>query len=138
LNGETAEPDVEPVPVKPLRRLVRLRGPFSRFLTMAQDDDELKNARNDYVEIILTEQHFSENALALLRKNFPFLLSVSQEEAFSVLEKTLRIPGTIPDGKKDLESDFGDFLRFLYGQAEPEKLALFHKLAEDSADEEHT
>jgi exonuclease SbcD len=137
LDREGSEPLVEPVPVKPLRRLVRLRGPFMRFLTITPDDDEAKGAKNDYVEIILTGRHFSENALSLLRKNFPFLLSVNQEEAFSVLEKTLRVPGIIPGEKKDLESDFGDFLRFLYGKAEPEKLALFRSLAEDSPAEEN-
>ncbi|MDR0601049.1 MAG: exonuclease subunit SbcD [Treponema sp.] len=128
---------VEPIPVRPLRRLVRLRGPFKRFLTPSPDDGELMDVKNDYLEITLDERRFAENALALLRKNFPFLLSINQEEAFAVLEKTLRVPGTaFQGGRKDLAGNFEDFLRFLYGGVDSSKAALFRELEREPGGEE--
>ncbi|MDR1420486.1 MAG: exonuclease subunit SbcD [Treponema sp.] len=134
-NGKEAGALVEPVPVKPLRRLLRLRGTFKRFLSPSPDDAELLDARNDYLEITLDERRFAENALALLRKNFPFLLSINQEEAFAALEKTLRVPGTA-SVQKDLAGSFEDFLRFLYGGADGAKTALFRELEREEGEKQ--
>ncbi|MDR1286089.1 MAG: exonuclease subunit SbcD [Treponema sp.] len=133
-SGEGKAALVEPLPVRPLRRLVRIRGPFKRFLSPSPDDAELLDARNDYLEITLDERRFAENALALLRKNFPFLLSINQEEAFAALEKTLRVPGAV-SARKDLAGGFEDFLRFLYGSADGAKAALFRELEREKEGE---
>jgi exonuclease SbcD len=121
---------LEKIPVKPLRRLTRLSGPFERFFNMDQADAELTGAKDDYLEITLTGRQLTENALALLKKNFPGLLSIRQEEAFSALEnRPDAAPENAASGKqKNLDDDFADFLAFLYGSAEESKLELFRKL----------
>ncbi|MDR1352866.1 MAG: exonuclease subunit SbcD [Treponema sp.] len=134
---------VTPVPVKPLRGLRRLRGNFSRFFSDASDP-ALKEAENDYLEIILGDSSLVENPLPLLRRRFPWILSVKQEEALAFLR------GNFPALPRAAESEYGqerrgpaedfeDFLADIYGDPEGagledlarenrEKIELFREL----------
>jgi exonuclease SbcD len=137
LGGEKNR--IEKIPVKPLHRLTRLSGPFERFFTMDPADSELSGAKDDYLEITLTGRQLTENALVLLKKNFPGLLSIRQEEAFSALENRLGAApeNTAPGKRKSLDDDFADFLAFLYGDADEEKCENFRRLLAEIEAENH-
>jgi exonuclease SbcD len=111
---------VTPVPVKPLRRMRRLRGNFSLFFRDASDPS-LKEAENDYLEIILTDSSFVENPLPLLRRRFPRILSVRQDEALASLRGNFsreNSPSDAADPEREHRSpveDFEDFLADIYG-----------------------
>ncbi|MDR0601593.1 MAG: exonuclease SbcCD subunit D [Treponema sp.] len=116
------------LPVKPLRRMRRLRGNFSRFFRDA-GDPVLKEAEDDYLEIILDDSSLVENPLPLLRQRFPRILSVRQEEALACLRGNFPAPSSVSGSGEDRRSpveDFEDFLADVYGNPEasgPEDLA---------------
>jgi exonuclease SbcD len=115
-NGVT----VTPVPVKPLRRLRRLRGNFNRFFRNTEDP-ALTEAENDYLEIILDDSSLVENPLPLLRQRFPRILSVRQEEALTFLRGNFPSPDHALNRNEERRSpaeDFEDFLADIYGDPE--------------------
>jgi exonuclease SbcD len=139
---------VTPVPVKPLRRLRKLKGNFSRFFRDSSDP-VLKEAENDYLEITLNDSNLVENPLPLLRQRFPWILSVKQEEALASLRGNFPAPFQAADygqERRGPAEDFEDFLADIYGNPEAagledlarenrEKIGLFRELlAETEAD----
>jgi exonuclease SbcD len=124
-------PRVSPVPVKPLRPLRRLRGPVDFFFRDSEKDPALAEAEGEYLEISLTDPGLVENPLALLRRRFPWLLSIKQDEAFAVLVSGERRPAPSGDQRRDAGEDFADFLLDIYGEADPEKISLFQELLEE-------
>jgi exonuclease SbcD len=129
---------VTPVPIRPLRKMRRLRGSFDRFFR--NNDAEVKGAENDYLEIILTDSSLVENPLPLLRQRFPWILSVRQEEALSFLRENFPAlsRGLNPERRSPVE-DFEDFLSDIYGDPDTpgaealaaenrEKIGLFREL----------
>jgi exonuclease SbcD len=105
---------VTPIPVRPTRGVRRLRGSFNRFFR--EDDAELKEAQNDYLEIVLADSNLVENPLPLLRQRFPWVLSVRQEEALASLRENFPAlsRGPHPERRSSVE-DFEDFLADIYG-----------------------
>jgi exonuclease SbcD len=113
---------VEKIPVTPLRKLTSLTGPFARFSGDISGDAELLSAAGEYLEIRLTDRGITENARDILRKRFPFLLSLRQDEALSSLSAAIaaRVQGREDDrsGRRSVSGDFRDFLASLYVAAE--------------------
>jgi exonuclease SbcD len=121
----------EKIPIKPRRKVTSLSGPFARFSCgVSQDsgseksdvpgDGELIAAADDYLEIRLTDRGITENARDILRRRFPHLLSLRQDEALSHLSQAVRAPVQSDEKREDGErrnvsSDFRDFLFCLYG-----------------------
>jgi len=140
-SGE-AGPEVKKIPVKPLRRVTSLSGPFARFAGDISADAELLAASDDYLEIRLTDRGITENARDILRKRFPRLLSLRQDEALAGLSSALAAKTSAGgrEERRDLPADFRDFLQSLYGGAGnpdlPEETAdeirLFNTLLEES------
>ncbi|MDR2021151.1 MAG: exonuclease SbcCD subunit D [Treponema sp.] len=129
-EGSAEKIEVKPVPVSPLRRLRRLEGPFDFFYRDPGKDRLLAEAEEDYLEVSLTDKVLVENPLALLRRRFPYIMSIKQREAFaalSVMEPAVHSQGE----RRDALEDFADFLTDIYGQADPVKLELFRKLLEE-------
>jgi exonuclease SbcD len=129
-GGSTGKIEVKPIPVNPLRRLRRLEGPFDFFYRDTGRDKILAEAEEDYLEVSLTDKILVENPLALLRRRFPYIMSIKQREAFaalSVMEPAIRSQGE----RRDAPEDFADFLTDIYGQADPDKLELFRKLLQE-------
>jgi exonuclease SbcD len=125
------EPAVEAIPVKPLRRVRRLRGSFNFFFRDSAEDPAVAEAAKDYLEISLDDDGLVENPLVLLRPRFPFLLSVRQGEAFARLaaeESGLGRGTELSAAKRSPAEDFTEFLTDIYGEADPDKLALFGEL----------
>jgi exonuclease SbcD len=135
-----AAPTVEAIPVRPLRRVRRLRGSFNFFFRDSAEDPAMLEAAKDYLEISLEDEGLVENPLALLRQRFPFLLSIRQGEAVArfVAEQSGLHTGTVSSGKKRSPAeDFAEFLTSIYGEADRDKLALFEELlAELEAEED--
>jgi exonuclease SbcD len=121
---------VTPIPVRPLRKLRRLRGSFTFFFRDSAEDPAITEAAKDYLEISLEDTALVENPLALLRGRFPRLLSIRQGTAFARLAAQDGMTGEAaqPGRKRSPAEDFADFLRGIYGEADPEKCALFEEL----------
>jgi exonuclease SbcD len=140
LGAGTGEPPVtSPIPVSPLRRLRRVSGPFERFFRPSPGDTELSALKEDYLEISLSDRGLTENALAILRKNFPRLLSIRQDAALSGLLAEHAGPGRAAEKtgeRRDTAKDFEEFLTGLYGKADQGELALFRELLAELEGEE--
>ena len=114
-------PQVEKIPVKPRRKVTSLSGPFARFSGDISSDSELLAAAGDYLEIRLTDRGITENARDILRKRFPLLLSLRQDEALAGLSPALAGRARVSGGergdseRRDVSADFRDFLSELYG-----------------------
>ena len=66
---------VTALPVKSLRRVVKISGSFEELCRSG----EYAQYANDYVECTYTDPVIAENAVVRLREKFPFLLSVKQQ-----------------------------------------------------------
>jgi exonuclease SbcD len=138
-TADRAPPVPKPLPVLPLRRLRRVSGPFERFSRPSPEDTELSAFREADLEISLTGRGLTENALAVLRKNFPRLLSIRQDAALSDLLAEHAVPGNPADrgGEgRDTVRDFEEFLAGIYGKADSGELALFRELLAEIEGEE--
>ncbi len=141
---------VEQVPVVPLHRVRRLSGAFSDF----HAGDAGLDYADDFLDICCTDDQIIENPMALLRRRFPLLLSLRQQNA---LERAGLCP--TPEGgivsrihaeKKEqagMPDDFAAFLADIYGSAvtEPDGIlreeagkerALFEKLLREETEHE--
>ena len=138
-------PEVRPIPVRPLRNLRKLTGPFDYFFSNATDP-LLKAAQEDYLEIVLTDSALVENPLPILRRRFPRLLAIDQRTAFLTAFGAGRVDSAAPqqaggilDARVDgqiLGTDFDEFLLDVYGSADPEKSRLFLELLSECSREE--
>ncbi len=116
---------VEPVPLFPLYDMARIRGSFSSLL----NDDGFEKYRDFYIEAELTDPLLVSNAIALLRKRFPRILSVRQHLPEHAETGEGRID--IARAKRDIGDDFFLFHRYLYGKdPEEPKRDLFMKFSE--------
>ena len=120
---------VEKIPVAPLRGVTSLTGPFDRFEGDIKDDPELLASANNYLEIRLTDRGITENARDILRKRFPYLLSLRQDEALSNLAAGSSMRRGIDTSvRRSITDDFKNFLLDLYGKDDPEETELFNNL----------
>ena len=71
------------------------------------------------VRLNCTKPGITENARELLRKRFPFLLSLRQDEALSHLSSAARAPRDEKSAARNrgLDVDFKEFLLSIYGEA---------------------
>ena len=135
-------PKIEKIPIKPKHRVTSLSGPFSGFVGDISSNPEFLAAANDYLEIRLTDRSITENARDILRKCFPKLLSLRQDEALAQLSSAARSRPLTGAGKHEAErrcitEDFRDFLTNLYGDENSsvwaageikDEITLFEKL----------
>ncbi|GAB1484671.1 exonuclease subunit SbcD [Treponema sp.] len=125
--GEGSETRVEKLPIQALRPLRCLSGTFASFLEEGAYTEEKKC----YVQISLSDPELVLNPLSLLKTHFPFLLSITQEEALSSIAERSSSKLLRPElsGKRGAVEDFSLFLEDLYGSADAEEIELFRKLA---------
>jgi exonuclease SbcD len=131
------EAGVHPIPIRPLRKLMSLRGPFSCFLE--EGDGKFAEAAEAYLEVTLTGGELTENPLALLRRRFPWVLSIRQEAAMAALAGGAA-PGDriapIPGERRDITGDFQEFLVEIYGRGDVQKTGLFRELLRELEERE--
>ncbi len=132
-----AEPSVEAIPVKPLHRVVSLKGSFDEFLN-SKTYDEYKDC---FLEIESTEDSIVENPVMLLRKKFPLLLSFKQDNAFEKISSA-EMAGRRSDISSEnlsINSQFGLFLKEIHGNFDGDETekALFDELFAKMKEENH-
>jgi exonuclease SbcD len=123
--------DAELLPVKPLRAMRRIEGPFS----VLSAPGAYAEYRDDFVEARLTDPDPVLNPADPLRANFPNLLSVRQA-AFELASGASPAGGTEPRGEAGARSILEDFAAFhaeMRGEAPDEETArLFADLAQEA------
>lgn len=132
-----AEPSVKAIPVKPLHRVVSLKGSFDEFLN-SKTYDEYKDC---FIEIESTEDSIVENPVMLLRKKFPLLLSFKQDNAFEIISSA-EMAGRRSDISSEnlsINSQFGLFLKEIHGNFDGDETekALFDELFSKMKEENH-
>lgn len=132
-----AEPSVEAIPVKPLHRVVSLKGRFDDFLN-SKTYDEYKDC---IIEIESTEDSIVENPVMLLRKKFPLLLSFKQDNAFEKISSA-EMAGRRSDISSEnlsINSQFELFLKEIHGNFDGDETekALFDELFAKMKEENH-
>lgn len=132
-----AEPSVTAIPIKPLHRVVSLKGSFDEFLN-SKTYDEYKDC---FIEIESTEDSIVENPVMLLRKKFPLLLSFKQDNAFEKISSA-EMAGRRSDISSEnlsINSQFVLFLKEIHGNFDGDETekALFDELFAKMKEENH-
>lgn len=132
-----AEPSVTAIPIKPLHRVVSLKGSFDEFLN-SKTYDEYKDC---FIEIESTEDTIIENPVMLLRKKFPLLLSFKQDNAFEKISSA-EMAGRRSDISSEnlsINSQFELFLKEIHGNFDGDETekALFDELFAKMKEENH-
>lgn len=100
---------VEKIPINPLKKMTRLEGTFNDFFAT----EKFNGYKNDFLEIILTDDAVIKSAMSLLQNKFPYLLNLQQK---SVIEKLKTEDKSFSDMlKKNIEDPeviFENFLNF--------------------------
>lgn len=109
-------PDVKKIQFKPLHPLVKLSGKFEDFCGIGADLSQYKKYENYYVQVILDDQAFPENAFSMLEKVFPHLVSFVPKEFYNS-----GLSGSIQQRKEAIDSKdpiiiFKQFLTDIYGE----------------------
>lgn len=132
-----AEPSVTAIPIKPLHRVISLKGSFDEFLN-SKTYDEYKDC---FIEIESTEDSIVENPVMLLRKKFPLLLSFKQNKAFEELSSAEMADrrATISNNELSINSQFELFLKEIHGNFDGDETekALFDELFAKMKEENH-
>ncbi|MDD6485997.1 MAG: exonuclease subunit SbcD [Spirochaetales bacterium] len=131
------EPSVTVIPIKPLHRVVSLKGSFDEFLN-SKTYDEYKDC---FIEIESTEDTIIENPVMLLRKKFPLLLSFKQDNAFEKISSA-EMAGRRSDISSEnlsINSQFELFLKEIHGNFDGDETekALFDELFAKMKEENH-
>jgi exonuclease SbcD len=126
--------EVTPIPVRPLRKVSRLSGPFEELYSKNTQDSH----REEYLEITLTDAELVANPMHLLRSKFPYLLSLRQA-SLEAQEKETRAAAEAGSGtsleERDALGDYRLFQHMLYGTQDPEKEELFQDLLKECGHE---
>lgn len=100
---------VEKIPIVPLKKMTRLEGAFNDFFAT----EKFNEYKNDFLEIILTDDTVIKSAMNILQNKFPCLLNLQQK---SVIEKLKTEDKNFSDIlKKNIEDPeviFENFLNF--------------------------
>jgi exonuclease SbcD len=125
--------NVDKIPITPLHQVTRLSGPFTRFTGDISGDKEILKAKDDYLEIRLTDRNINENARERLRLVFPRLLYLRQDDALAQISSGA--PG-VSGERLDISADFEKFLVKLYGEADRDKIDFFNRMLLESEQSE--
>lgn len=120
-ESKNIKPEIQLVPLKPLRELKKLQGKFSDFM----NEDKFKAYGNQYLEITLEDRGIIENPMLLLKPRFPNLLSIRQKALDSGQDgqeqkKTANSEYLKLSQEERILNDYEEFLRDIY-QNEPEE-----------------
>ncbi len=118
--------EVERIPLKPVRKMKRLRAAFHDLL----NSPEFAEFTDCYVEAELTDGGLVMNPIELLRNRFPGILSVRQQAVQAAKKESIRI--NTGSDIRTIEEDFGSFHEYLYGKKpSQERVELFRSLKKE-------
>lgn len=127
--------ETENIPLRPLHPVERIEGFFEELL----QDPKYEQYTNSYLEITLSDSILIENVAALLRKRFPYLLLIKNQNAIkeiknqasSKVKNALNLEENI-----DAEKFFSAFIQDIYELAEieeswKEETQIFKKIQQE-------
>ena len=109
-------PSVKRIFFKPLHKIATLEGKFSDFINLPKDAETIKNNKDNFLQIILTDETLPTEPFARLKSIFPNLLVLSSKERaasktnISLEQKEKAMKSNNP------EEIFSQFLADLYGE----------------------
>lgn len=112
------EPEVTKVPIQPLHKVVRLKGPFESFYGINADNTLIKKHENDFVEILVDDAVVPEGAVSLLRTNFKNLLSFRKETKEDTVMKADLSKRTEAVSSNNPDTIFESFFTEIFGTKE--------------------
>lgn len=115
-------PTVKRVFFNPLHKIAKLEDKFENFITSGKNDEFIKNHKNDFLEITLTDEVEPKEPFSRLKKIFPNLLALSLKS-----KQNEKINFSMENRKKAIKSnDFGQifsqFLTDVYGEREENEI----------------
>ena len=111
-------PSVKRIFFKPLHKIVTLEGKFSDFINPQKNAETVKNNKDNFLQIILTDETLPTEPFARLKSIFPNLLVLSSKE-----RATSKTNISLEQKEKAMKSNnpeeiFSQFLADLYGETE--------------------
>lgn len=109
-------PSVKRIFFKPLHKISKIEGKFSELINPEKNAEIIKNNKENFVQIILTDETQPTEPFARLKNIFPYLLLLSskdranQKTSISLEQKEKAIKSNNP------EEIFSQFLSDLYGE----------------------
>lgn len=116
---EKGQVQVEKKELVPLREMRVIKGSLAQLLAMGQEEEA--NAREDYVQAVLTDEVELLDPIGALRSVYPNVMQI-------VLEKNLKEQGDVSEirvqlGQKSTEELFADFYEMLKGE-KPDEIRM--------------
>lgn len=120
-------PIVKRVFFNPLHKIEKLEGKFENFITSGKNDEFVKNHKNDFLQITLTDEVEPKEPFFRLKKIYPNLLALSLKS-----KQSANINFSMENRKKAIKSnDFGQifsqFLTDVYGEREENEIIKAEK-----------
>lgn len=115
-------PTIKRVIFNPLHKIAKLEDKFENFITSGKNDEFIKNHKNDFLQITLTDQVEPKEPFARLKKIFPNLLALSLKS-----RQNANINFSMENRKKAIKSNnfgqiFSQFLTDIYGEREENEI----------------
>lgn len=101
---------VEPIPLKPLREMRKVKGSLEAIMEKAVSGGE---GREDYIQAVLTNQEELIDPIGTLRSVYPNIMQIVREEK---KEKTSATAGSFTVGKREPEALFEEFYETVRGE----------------------
>lgn len=125
----------ETIPLQPLHPVERIEGFFEALL----QDKKYEQYTNSYLEISLSDSILIENVASLLRKRFPYLLAIKNQNLIEEIEKQAgsQAKSTINlEEETSIENLFSAFIQDIYEISETEETwkeetEIFKKIQQD-------
>lgn len=131
--GIKAPLTIERIPIIPDRPLKRLEGSFAEFFTERKYDEW----SGCFLEITLTDAEVITHPMQLLRRKFPFLLSIKQKSFMERIqtagEQQLMLRERPAEDPLTLTENFIRFETVINGESNQTKQELFEQLCKETA-----
>ncbi|MBO5057092.1 MAG: exonuclease SbcCD subunit D [Lachnospiraceae bacterium] len=101
---------VEPIPLKPLREMRKVKGSLEEIMERVVNDGA---GREDYIQAVLTNQEELIDPIGTLRSVYPNIMQIVREEK---KEKTSVTAGSFTVGKREPEALFEEFYETVRGE----------------------
>ena len=101
---------VEPIPLKPLREMRKVKGSLEEIMERVVNDGA---GREDYIQAVLTNQEELIDPIGTLRSVYPNIMQIVREEK---KEKTSVTAGSFSVGKREPEALFEEFYETVRGE----------------------
>ena len=116
IKGAGEAPLVKRILFNPAHRIATLEGKFSDFVSEDKNRETVEKHRNDFLQIILTDEASPREPFARLKKIFPNLLLLSSRTRTASAENISIRKRREAVRSNDFKQIFGQFLSDVYGE----------------------